>query len=246
MKDFTRAEYERERQVYSSLPERQVVNSIVHRFKTYMASSKGSVPPIGSFSLASCPLGSSSFLLLRFFSDKEIGSISNTKKRRSSFAAVVSTPRKTTEEIRPDVTVVTDQERIKEHQAMLTPGSQEERFDEMMLEVKETEAKGPPRRVNLLSKFVKETDQRSPEISTPQERSASPDTARPSTPETSPTLVRSIRAQSAKRPSRKSFRGLTPSAEVDPLALTVGLRRKIEFLDLDLKIQDEMFDSDAL
>jgi len=181
-----------------------------------------------------------SLLLSRFISDKEITSISNVKKRKSSVSSVVSSPRKSmTKEkssvvIKPDVINVTN------------PEEEEEEWD-------------PPRRVNLLAKFEEESQRNSEisqaddqeldgpscvNISTPKKRKelsnpASPDTVQPSTPETSPTLVSSIRTKSGRGPTRKSFRAFTPSAD-DVLA--VGLRRKIDFLDLDLEVRDEVLD----
>ena len=175
---------------------------------------------------------------LRFILDKEITPISNVKRRKSSFSSVVSSPRKSmTKEkssvvIKPDVINVTNQE--------------EEEWD-------------PPRRVNLLAKFEEESQRNSEisqavdqeldgpscvNISTPKKKKelsnpASPDTVQPSTPETSPTLVSSIRTKSGRGPTRKSFRAFTPSADH---VLAVGLRRKIDFLDLDLEVRDEVLD----
>ena len=180
-----------------------------------------------------------SLLQLRFISDKEISSITNAKKRKSSFSSVVSSPRKSM--TKENSSVVSKPDVIK----VINPEEEEDR--------------GLPRRVNLLAKFEKES-QRSPEISqaidqeldgpscvnisTPKKRKdlsnpTSPDTVQPSTPETSPTLVSSIRTKSGRRPTRKSFRTFTPTADH---VLAVGLKRKIDFLELDPEVRDEVFD----
>ena len=181
-------------------------------------------------------------LLLRFMSDKEITSISNVKRRKSSFSSVVSSPRKSMTKAKEKSSVVIKPDVIN----VTNPEEEEEEWD-------------PHRRVNLLANFEKESQRNSEisqavdqeldgpscvNISTPKKRKelsnpASPDTVQPSTPETSPTLVSSIRTKSGRGPTRKSFRAFTPSAD-DVLA--VGLRRKIDFLDLDLEVRDEVLD----
>jgi len=126
---------------------------------------------------------------------------------------------------------------------------QKERFDQKM----EQTAIIPSslvRRVNLLPKFIKvspdvpgETEKRSLGREAECGEPSTPENRDPSTPEMSPTLVNSIKTKSGKKPIKSIKRRiLTSIDDQDPLVFTVGLPRKIRFLDLDVNVNDELLE----